>query len=169
MFSVPLVLADRQLSVQLFNQVYHNRYNDEERGATYCKCLHASKTLQDNWQNGNYTQEQRTKRSESCDNLREMLGCGGTRASTGDEGSRLLQILCCGVRVEGYSRVEIGEDENKQEVQNTVYPSILENSRDKFVDSHQNCILRASKEVGNHLGEEQNGKRKNDWDNPGLI
>ena len=123
-----LVLAKRNLGVDFVGEVERDLNSDEERGAAEDECRNAREPLDDGRHDRDETEEGGAGERDAIHHFTDVLFRLAARTHAGDKGSRLLQILRDPVGLEGDGGIEIGEENDEQEVHRAVVPRIREKS-----------------------------------------
>lgn len=115
-----LVLANRDLSVDFFDQVDDDRDDDEQSCATDGDGGNAGDVFDNDREDGDATEEKRADQCQTSQDARDVFGCGITRTHAGNEGAVFLQVGGDLVRIKCHGCVEVCENENQKEVGNAV-------------------------------------------------
>ena len=84
-----LVLANRSLCVDLFDEIENNRYHDEECCTTDSNDRDTRKTLQNDRQHCEQSEEEGSDERDARDHIGEIFSCILTRTDARDEGAVL--------------------------------------------------------------------------------
>ena len=124
--SLFLILPQGDLGVDFVRKVERDLDRDEERGAAEHKRGDTREPLDDRRRDRDEAEEEGAGKRDAIHDLADILFCFATGAHARDEGTGLLKILCNAMWLKRDSRVEIGEEHHKEEVDRAVLPRIRE-------------------------------------------
>src|SRR6056297_1057647 len=161
------VISLLQLRFDLFDGVQTDAHHDQQAGATEDEVLRNAQATEGEYrQHGDQAQVERTRGGQSSQDVVQVVRSRLSSANAGDEPAVLLHVVGNIGRVEGDRHIEVGEEDDQQEVRQQVPGS---GSGTEVLLHPLRPAGLASGQLYEQGGQEQQRRREDDRDHAGHV
>ncbi len=163
------VLPHRDLRINLLHGLENDGDNNEETSPADRERLRVRDALHEEWKDGDDPEEERARERDAVHDVLQVARGHRPRPNAGNEPALFLKVFGDPLRIERHRRVEVGEQHDEKEVEESVEEAAIEECHNPLCDRRDRGVLRGGEELGDDSREEENREGKDNRDHAGLV